>query len=89
MSTEAITVAVLATICGAVIAAVSVLIITRNREPDAGPTGGRAESELVAASLTELARRVDAVAQGQANAQMQLSEQLRAVAAGNAARALG
>ena len=85
MSTEAITVAVLASICGAVIAAVSVLLITRNREPDGEPMGERAESELVAASLTELARRVDAVAQGQANAQMQLSEQLRAVTDGTRA----
>ena len=85
MSIEVFAIVVVAALAGALIAALAMRSVGSKRAVDAEPSGRSVESELVAASLTELARRVDTVAKAQADSQMQLSEQLRAVAAGNAA----
>lgn len=59
--------------------------IVRQRRHGIGSAPTNPEAEVVAASLAELSRRVDAVAVGQVASQAQLSEQLRTVADGNSA----
>ena len=85
MSGELIVVVVLSVTLGAVLTAVIMRAVVRRSAPPWGVSGLPDESERVVASLAELTRRVDAVAEGQTSAQSQLSEQLRAVADGNAA----
>ncbi len=85
MASELILIALIAACVGAAVGVGTVVSMRRRREALNPATPPSAESDVVATSLTELARRVDVVAKGQAAAHVQLSEQLRAVAQGNSA----
>jgi len=76
---------VLAALFGAIVGGIALATAWRRRLPSASPHEPAVTPDTVAASLTELARRVDSVAYEQAVGRTQLSEQLRTVATGNAA----
>ena len=85
MSASVVLAFILAALVGALVGGFVMAAAGRRRVSVEGSHAQGVTPDTVAASLTELARRVDSVAHEQAVGRTQLSEQLRTVATGNAA----
>ncbi len=85
MSSQLLLTALVFAVLGILLGAVGTSRIWRRHALGTAATVESTTPDALAASLTELSRRVDAVANGQIAGQTQLSEQLRTVASGNAA----